>query len=202
MNPRANQGTCRASSFINAELARPPSSSVVVNTKVRISEPVSSQLFSQQRSATRSFIVDEKIKLLKYAFYFCFFFALQAKAQLAVTISSPKVAGQKAIVQLAMTNELTNDIKSARAVCLLLDDQGKMVGQSTKWIIGQNKTTLAPKGQAKFDFVITTPRPLVSSNLTAKVIFSRLILGGGKAIDPRQEVEIIAATEDEKSKSH
>jgi hypothetical protein len=115
----------------------------------------------------------------------------------------PKVTGEKVVVQLAMKNRLTNEVKSARAVCLLLDEQGKMVGQSTKWVIGQNKTVLEPKAEAKFNFVITTARPLVSSNLTAKVIFSRLILDGGKPVDPRQEVEIIpaAATASETSKS-
>jgi hypothetical protein len=132
-----------------------------------------------------------------------FTWPITAWAQRAVTVLPPKVTGEKVVVQLAMKNRLTNEVKSARAVCLLLDEQGKMVGQSTKWVIGQNKTVLEPKAEAKFNFVITTPRLLISSNLTAKVIFSRLILDGGKPVDPRQEVEIIpaAATASETSKS-
>ena len=124
-----------------------------------------------------------------------------SRAQLAVMVTLPKVIGQKAVVQLSVKNGLTNEIKSARAICLLLDDDGKLVGQSTRWVIGQNKTVLEPKAEAKFNFVITSPHPLVSSNLTAKVIFSRLILDGDKPVDPRQEVEIIPATDNEKSKS-
>jgi hypothetical protein len=119
--------------------------------------------------------------------------AANAWGQLAVTVSQPKVTGQKAVVQLAMKNELTNEIQSARAICLLLDEQGKMVGQSTKWVIGQNKKNLKPSGEAKFNFVITSPQPLVSSNLTAKVIFSRVVLDGGKFANPQQLVTIAPA---------
>ena len=113
-----------------------------------------------------------------------------------------KVVGQKAVVQLKVKNNLADKIESARAVCFLLDGQGKMIGQSTKWVVGQDKIGLDPKGQAKFNFVITNPRSLVSSNLTAKIVFSRVILDGGKVADPREEVEIIADTGDEKSKPH
>jgi hypothetical protein len=72
-----------------------------------------------------------------------------------------------------------------------LDEQGKMVGQSTKWVIGQNKKVLEPNGEAKFNIVITSLQPLVSSNLTAKVIFSRVILDGGKLANVQQDVTVI-----------
>ncbi|HEV2327216.1 MAG TPA: hypothetical protein VGY56_00325 [Verrucomicrobiae bacterium] len=124
-----------------------------------------------------------------------------AQAQLTVTVAPPKTKGQKAVVELTIKNELTNEVKSARAICILVDEQGKMVGQSTKWVIGQNKTHLEPKGESKFDFVITTPQPLISSNLTAKVMFSRVILDGGKMADVRQDVEVMPADANDKSKS-
>lgn len=123
---------------------------------------------------------------------------LAVNAQLNVTVFPPKMIGQKAIVQLTMKNGLTNEVKSARAICLLLDEQGKMVGQSTKWVIGQNKTHLDPKAEAKFNFVITSPKPLVTSNLTVKVIFSRVILDGGKMADVRQNVDVMPANANEK----
>jgi len=127
-------------------------------------------------------------------FFFLFFFmALSAQAQLAVTVAPPKVTGQKTVVQLTMKNSLTNEIESARAICLLLDEQGKMVGQSTKWVIGQNKKVLEPNSDAKYNFVITSPQPLVSSNLTAKVVFSRVILDGGKLANPQEFVTIAPA---------
>ncbi len=54
-------------------------------------------------------------------------FAITASAQLTVTVSLPKITGQKAIVQLKMKNNLTNKVESARAVCFLLDEQGQII---------------------------------------------------------------------------
>ena len=105
-----------------------------------------------------------------------------------VSVAPLKMVGQKALVELTMTNRGTNKIEAARAVCFVLDQNGQLVGQSTKWVIGQNKTSLEPKGQAKFNFVITAPHPLVETNLTATVRFSRLILQGGKPADARNVV--------------
>jgi hypothetical protein len=112
------------------------------------------------------------------------------QAQLIVTVSPPKIAAQKAVVQLKLKNNLTNKVESARAACFLLDNQGEMVGQSTKWVIGQKKVGLEPKGEMIFNFVITSPRPFASTNLTAKVSFTRLVLGDGKLGDPNKEVTI------------
>src|SRR5712691_5018266 len=66
-------------------------------------------------------------------------FASQAGAQLLVTVSPPKVAGQKVVTPLAMKNSFNVNIQSARAAVFLLDDQGKMVGQGTRWVIGGGK---------------------------------------------------------------
>ena len=120
-------------------------------------------------------------------------YPLLATAQLAVTVMPPKVIGQKAVVQLNMKNDLGEVVKSARAVCFLLDDQGKMAGQSTKWVIGQNHTSLEPKGEATFNFVITSPQPWASTNLTAKISFTRVVLDGGKVADVNKAVNIAAA---------
>ena len=127
-------------------------------------------------------------------------FCVAAHGQLAITVSPPKVTGQKAVVELTMTNDLTNEVKSARAICILMDDQGKMVGQSTKWVVGQNKKVLEPNAEAKFNFVITTPQPLVSSNLTAKVMFSKVNLDNGKMADVRQVVQVMPSSSNGKSK--
>ena len=109
-------------------------------------------------------------------------------AQLAVTVSPPKVAGQKAVVQLKMKNDFSDAVKSARAVCFLLDDKGSMAGQSTKWVIGQNHASLVPKGETTFNFVITSPQPWTTTNLTAKVSFSLVVLEGDKLADVRRDV--------------
>ena len=129
--------------------------------------------------------------------FICVFLcALTAQAQLAVTVSPVKITGQKAIVPLAMTNHLAESIESARAVCFLLDDQGKMIGQSTKWVIGgtKDRPALPPKFGTTYNFVITSQQPFTTTNLTAQVSFSRVILADGKLADARKEVVITTAT--------
>ncbi len=119
-------------------------------------------------------------------------FCLSVHAQLAVTILPPKVIGQKVIVELRMTNGFPEKVESARAVCFILDDQGKMVGQSTKWVISamRNRPGLESKKAATFNFVVTSPQPFSTTNLTAKVTFNRLILAGGQAADVDKTVLI------------
>ena len=53
---------------------------------------------------------------------------IAAHRQLSVTVSQPKVVGQKAIVALEMRNGFSERIESARAAVFLLDEQGKTVG--------------------------------------------------------------------------
>lgn len=124
---------------------------------------------------------------LLVAVMFC---PLLTMAQLEVTIAPLKVVGQKAVVQLMMKNGLADAVESARAVCFLLDDQGKMVGQSTKWVIGQNHVSLEPKAETTFYFVVTSPQPFTTRNLTAKVSFSRVVLAGDKLADVTTAVRI------------
>lgn len=116
--------------------------------------------------------------------------ALTAPAQLVVTLSPVKVTGQKAIVPLAMKNNFAEKVESARAVVFLLDEQGKMVGQSTKWVIGgsEDKPGLKAGATNAFHFVITADKPLTTTNLTAKVSFSRIVLEGGKTADVTKDV--------------
>jgi hypothetical protein len=128
-----------------------------------------------------------KTRILSCLVLICVF---AASAQLAVTVLPVKITGQKAVVPLVLKNNFTNAIQSARAVCFLLDDQGKMIGQSTKWVIGQNKTGLAPKGETTFNFVITDPQPFTTTNLTAKVSFSRVVLDGDKLADVTKAVSV------------
>jgi hypothetical protein len=114
-------------------------------------------------------------------------------AQLAVTVSPPKFIGQKAVVPLALKNGFAEKIESARAVVFLLDDQGKAVGQpTTRWIIGgpQDKAVLAVGATNAFHFVITSDKPFTTTNLTAKLSFSRVVLEGGKVADVNKDVQI------------
>jgi len=114
------------------------------------------------------------------------------RADLIVTPSAPKITGNKTVVTLGLKNTFAQPIESARAIVFLLDEKGKMVGQSTKWVIGGGKD--APKMAAGatniFNFVITSAEPLTSTNLTAKVSFSRVVLEGGKLTNPSKEVTV------------
>src|SRR5690242_8497344 len=81
-------------------------------------------------------------------------FPFLAHAQLDVTISPVKIVGQKAVVPLALKNNFTETIQSARAVAFLFDADGKMLGQSTKWAIGGdgNKPGLTAGSTNAFNF--------------------------------------------------
>lgn len=126
------------------------------------------------------------------SFTFLLISAACANAQLFITLSQPKIIGQKAIVTLAMTNNLSEPVESARGVCFLLDDQGKMVGQSTKWVIGgtKDRPVLQPKSGTTFNFVITSPQPFTTTNLTTKVSFSRVVLNGGGLVNVSRDVTV------------
>ena len=128
--------------------------------------------------------------------------AAGAHAQLAVTVSSPKVTGNKVVVKLDMKNGFTEKVESARAVCFLSDEQGKVIGQSTKWVIGgtKDRPALEPGATNAFNFVIplagSNPRQsveFVSTNLAAKVTFSRVVLEGGRQVDTTRQVTVTPA---------
>jgi len=118
------------------------------------------------------------MKTLKILVWF-FLGALTAQAQLAVTVFPPKITGQKAIVQLTMTNNLAE----------------KVVGQSTKWVIGgtKDRPALEPKNETTFNFVITSSQPFTTTNLTANVSFSRVVLENGKLADVGKTVNVTTA---------
>ncbi len=113
-------------------------------------------------------------------------------AQLEVTLGPLKVLGHKAVLPLNLKNSFAEKIDSARAVVFLLDEQGKMIGQSTQWVIGGTKdhSSLAVNATNTFHFVISSAHPFATTNLTAKVSFSRLVLEGGQLADPSKDVKI------------
>ena len=117
--------------------------------------------------------------------------ALSAPAQLAVTVSPLKLGANKAIVPLAMKNGFAQNVESARAVVFLVDDQGKVMGQpTTRWVIGgtQDKPGLAVGATNAFYFGVPLDKSLATTNLTAKVQFTRVILEGGKLADAVKDV--------------
>jgi uncharacterized protein with NAD-binding domain and iron-sulfur cluster len=120
-----------------------------------------------------------------------FICVLTARAELDVTVLPLKITGQKAVVPLVMQNHFAQKIESARASVFLLDEKGKMVGQSTKWVIGGTPNMdLAPGATNTFNFVFTVEKPITATNLTAKAVFNRVLLEGGKLTDATKDVVI------------
>jgi hypothetical protein len=124
-----------------------------------------------------------------------------ATAQLAVTVLPLKLTGQKVVVPLVMKNNFSENIASARAVCFLLDDKGKMVGQSTQWVIGKTPNSvsgqshgLSPGDTNVFHFVVTAAKPFTTTNLTAKLSFNRIVLQGGRTANPQKDVQVTQAS--------
>jgi len=116
---------------------------------------------------------------------------------LAVNVAATKLLKDKAVVEITMKNNLTETIKSARAACFLLDGQGQLIGQSSKWVIGGTKDLLPlqPNSETTFNFIISSPQPFSSTNVTAKVSFSRVILEDGKPVDVTKEVSVQSANQ-------
>jgi|ERR1017187_5839202 hypothetical protein len=118
--------------------------------------------------------------------------AISARADLMVTMEPVKVTGQKAVVKLEMKNTFAEEVQSARAVVFLLDAHGKVIGQSTRWVIGGTRYLpgLPPGATNNYSFVITSPKPFAATNLTAKVQFSRVVLESGKLANVTQDVKM------------
>jgi len=111
-----------------------------------------------------------------------------AQAKLSVQVDKAKQIGEKAVVKLTLKNTFPEKIESARATVFLLNDDDKVVGQSAQWVIGgtKDKPALAPKASTTYNFVIKTDKPFTKT----KLIFNRIILEGGKQVDPTKNVEI------------
>jgi len=119
--------------------------------------------------------------------------ACTVQAQLAVTVLPPRITDQKAVIELKIKNDFGEQVESARAICFLIDDQGKLIGESAKWVIGgvKSRPALEPKEETSFNFVITGNQSFTTTNLAAKVNFSRVVLENNKLADPKTDVHIL-----------
>jgi len=113
-------------------------------------------------------------------------YALAAQAQLAVTVSPVKIAGQRVIVPLAITNNLPQSVESVRVMCAVMNEQGKLVGQTAQWVVGGAPAgaALPSKAGTTYNFIVTSPQPLVGTNLSPKIVVSRVVLEPQQVVDP------------------
>jgi hypothetical protein len=83
---------------------------------------------------------------------------------------------------------LKEKIEAARAQMFLVDDQNKTSSPGARWIIGGDKDgpPLAPGATTTYNLVVTTDKDLKVNN----VVFSKIILEGGKLADVKKDVVI------------
>ncbi len=127
---------------------------------------------------------------MKHLILFLLFIAVSftVHASLLVTADEPRSTGNKAVVKLTMQNTYTNTVASARAAVFLLDDNGKVVGQTAQWVIGgtKDKPALAPGGSSVYYVTVPADKPFKKT----KVMFTRIILEGGKVIEAGKGFEL------------
>jgi hypothetical protein len=116
------------------------------------------------------------------------------QAQLSVIIMPLKIGVQKVVVPLKLKNNLANKVESARAVCFLLDERGSMIAESTKWVIGQKMAALDPQAETTFNFIVTGRQPFLTTNLTAKISFTRLMLATNIVGNVKRDINITTLT--------
>ena len=114
--------------------------------------------------------------------------AAVTQAALTVKVGEPKTYGQKTIIKMELQNSFTNNIDSVRAAVFLLDDNGKMVGQETRWIVGGTKerSALLPDAKTTFNFVLQSNKPFAKT----KVTVTRIVLDGGRLADVHKDVQM------------
>jgi hypothetical protein len=117
--------------------------------------------------------------------------------EFAVSVSPPKLIGQKALVKMEMVNHLAEPVSSVKAACFIGDNSGQVLAQGTRWVFGgglTNKVAILIGGTNIFYFVINSGRPWTTTNLTAKVVFSRVVLQSGQLADPVKEVKVTSVS--------
>jgi hypothetical protein len=117
-----------------------------------------------------------------------------ADAEILVSVGPPKIVGQKADIPMEFKNSSDKRVESVRAVTFLLDENGKVVAQATRWIIGggqvgKSSSELPANTTRTVHFVVPSDKPFATTNLTAKVNLTRILLEGGQILDGK-EVQI------------
>jgi hypothetical protein len=127
------------------------------------------------------------ILTLLLAALFCPLTVKTAHAVLVVKVDEPKRTGQKTVIKLTMKNTFKEKIESARAQLFLADEQNKAGAPEARWVIGgtKDRPALAPGATTTYHFVVTSDKEIKVNS----VIFTKLILEGGKEVDPRTAVE-------------
>jgi SLAP domain-containing protein len=113
---------------------------------------------------------------------------LFSEAKLLVEVGKSRQTSKNVVVSVTMKNIFTQAIDGARATLILMDESGKSVAQLTQNVIGTTRCpTLKPGRSEIVSFVF--PKDVVFKK--AKVVFAKVVLDGGKTVDPEKDVEIV-----------
>lgn len=115
-------------------------------------------------------------------------FTHTAQAKLLVKMDEPTRAGKKTVIKLSLKNTFAKKVESARATIFVFDEQDKIVSQSTQWVVGgaEDKPARAPDASTTYNFVLPSDKPFTKT----KLIFNRIVLEGGKQVDPSKNAVI------------
>ena len=127
-----------------------------------------------------------------------FLFLPFAHANLQVGITNTEASDGNAVISLTMKNSFAQPVKAARAWLILLDGDGKIVGQKAQWLSGGEKSkksrnkkkakkdevNLAVDEEQNFKMKVKTTR---KAEVT-KITFSRIVLEDGTMPDPVRTV--------------
>jgi hypothetical protein len=121
---------------------------------------------------------------------FCGFAALSAfsaSAALVVKLEPPKRTGQKTVIKVTMKNTFKERIESARARLFVTNSESRTLSPETRWVIGggTDRPALAPGATTTYHFVVTSDKDVKVNS----VLFLKLVLEGGKEVDPKTAVE-------------
>lgn len=113
-----------------------------------------------------------------------FMLPLTPKAQLAINVLKPEEKASKVLVKTTVRNTFAEPVQSARVTLFLFDQDNKVIGHETRWIIGGGekiKKPLEPGKETVYYFVFTTDKPFSRSELRV----NQVILKGGKSVPPK-----------------
>lgn len=118
--------------------------------------------------------------------------------QLWMTPPAIESADGTAVVSMTLENGFDQPLSGARALVILTDASGKVVGNQAQWVVGEGSRLRSLPGSEKQEVrvgVRTTGTPT-----SAQIIFTRLVLKGGTVLNPATSVTIkepaTEATED------
>ena len=133
---------------------------------------------------------------MKPLFFFCLLLPMLANAQVEVEISLKDASSNRSLVELKATNSSDKNVRNARVVVMMMDDEGKVVGTQSQWLQDPNQVgtdsskhpaVLNSGEERSFNVVVETNAKATQS----KVICSRMVYADGTIADPNRDFKTV-----------